>query len=128
MFLKWVLTTAGFSLAGALTLAALNFLIKCIGLAPKPLENLLLTLASHNFAKSSVDNSSNWSSSTPLKENDLKDLFFLCSTVEKINVVVQPRHNNVSILIQDGQKKWFSFLFLSKWCGMGPDPNLHVSL
>lgn len=105
MFLKWVLTTAGFSLAGALSLAALNFLIKCIGLAPKPLENLLLTLASHNLAKSSVDSSSNCSSSTPLKENCLKDLFFLCSAVRMENENVWWGNVNVSTCLQLRKKR-----------------------
>lgn len=75
MFLKWVLTTVGFSLAGAANLAALNLAIKPIGLEPKPLENLLLTLAPQSLVNSSVSNSNNLERSTPLKEKVLKVLF-----------------------------------------------------
>lgn len=77
MFLKWVLTTAGFSLAGAANLAALNLAIKPIGLEPKPLENLLLTLAPQSLVNSSVSNSNNLERSTPLKEKVLKVLFLV---------------------------------------------------
>lgn len=75
MFLKWVLTTAGFSLAGAANLAALNLSIKPFGLWPKPLENLLLTLAPQSLTKSVVSISTNWVRSIPLKEKVLKVLF-----------------------------------------------------
>ncbi|KAH3662243.1 hypothetical protein OGAPHI_005491 [Ogataea philodendri] len=72
MFLRWVLTRAGFSFGPAASLAALNFLIKPFGLVPKPLENLLLTLAWHNLAKSALDNSKRSARSTPLYEKVLK--------------------------------------------------------
>jgi len=84
IFLKWVLTACGFSFSGAANLAALNFLIKPIGLASKPLENLLLTLAPHNLANSSFFNWTKSCKSTPLKEKDLKVLFFLCSATSLV--------------------------------------------
>lgn len=75
MFLKWVLTTAGFSFGSVANLAALNLLIKPMGLDPNPLENLLLTLAPHNLVNSSVGISNKSLRSTPLKEKVLKTLF-----------------------------------------------------
>ena len=66
IFLKCVLTKRGFSFGSHANFAALNLLIKPIGFAPKPLENLLLTLAPHNLVNSSVGISNKSFKSTPL--------------------------------------------------------------
>ena len=99
MFLRWVLTTSGFSLAGASFFFFLSFLIRAIGFLneyflvqyiedkkkfPKacvhkevynfhllsPLENFLLILQTNNSISCSLFMSRSWSRSTPLdKEN-----------------------------------------------------------
>merc|ERR1719474_440412 len=44
MFLRWVLTTSGFSLAGASFFFFLSFLMRAMGFLLSPLENFLLIL------------------------------------------------------------------------------------